>query len=225
MGRRWWFVGLIASVALIAAACGEVTVDVDPVDEVDEPTDPEPVEDPEPEPDPDPEPEPVEDEPDDPGPSDVDDGPVGSDDELGGAAGDDPGMPDEDPGLEVAAEPDPARVADPCAEHPDGDMTSFIDVVSPVDGQVVGDEVSLVGCANVFEGNVEWWIVDGDGALLTTGFTTADCSMTCNGVFEGTVSLEAGEPGSTVTLEVFSSNMADEGPDRLQEVSVTLHIE
>lgn len=225
MGRRRWFTGLIASVALLAAACGDGSLEVDPIDEVEEPAEPGLDTEPEPEPDPEPDPDPVDEQPADPEPSDVAGDPQAADDELGGAAGDDPDASNEDVGLDVVAQPDPARVSDPCAEHPDGEMTSFIDVVSPVDGQTVRDEVALVGCANVFEGNVEWWVVDGDGALLTTGFTTADCSMTCNGVFEAVVSLEAGEPGSTVTLEVFSSNMADEGPDRLQEVAVTLHVE
>ena len=102
-------------------------------------------------------------------------------------------------------------------------MTVFIDVVSPVDGEVVDNEVALVGCANVFEATVNWRLSDDAGGdVLAEGFTTADCSMTCNGVFDDVIDL--GDVSGTVSLDVFSQNMADEGPDELELTTVTFEV-
>lgn len=121
--------------------------------------------------------------------------------------------------------PDPDRLADPCVEHEGREMDGFIDLVAPVQDQVVGEEVELVGCANVHEATVAWHLLDGDGELLEEGFTTATCGTGCVGEFSDVVPLDAvaGEPVATV--QVFSPNMADEGPAQLELVEVMVVLE
>ncbi len=116
--------------------------------------------------------------------------------------------------------PDPDRLADPCAAHEGREMDSFIDLVAPVQDQVVGDEVELVGCSNVHEATVVWHVLDGDGELLDEGFTTATCGTGCVGEFSDVVPLEAAAGEPVAYLQVFSPNMADEGPEQLELVEV-----
>jgi hypothetical protein len=137
----------------------------------------------------------------DPDPDPVDDGAV-----------EEPVAPDDDADPDAAApEPDPAALADPCATHEGREMEQFIDVVAPVEGQRVGDEVELVGCANVHEATVSFRLSDGSGRTLDEGFTTATCGTGCVGTFRETLDLSvaAGEPA--VTIEVFTVSMADDG--------------
>lgn len=209
MRRHRRILGTLAALTLVLAACND-DPDGDPVIEVEDPDDGEDVV-----PDDDvPEPEDERDEP-----------PVApADDEVDEGAED----PNGDGHNDEGPQPDPERVAAPCAVHDepeDDEMRSFIDLVAPVDGQHVSGETELIGCANVFEATVEWQLVDADGEVLDAGFTTADCSITCNGVFDDIVPLDTAEPGTSVTLEVFSANMADEGPDRLEEVVVTIEVQ
>lgn len=99
--------------------------------------------------------------------------------------------------------PDPQAVADPCAAHQGRELEPFLDVVAPVDGQVVAGAVDLVGCSNVYEATVNWRLLDEAGAVLDEGFTTADCGTGCVGAFRDTVPLEAAAGAAAVELEVF----------------------
>jgi hypothetical protein len=158
-------------------------------------------------------------EPDDADGDGTDDGDAddGADDGDGGADG------DADDG--TGPEPDPAALADPCAEHEGREMDAFIDVVSPVQDQVVSGSFELVGCSNVFEATVVYELYDGDGVLLDEGFTTAECGTGCVGAFSETVSLDAAEGEPVVYVQVFSPNMADEGDRQLELVEVMVVLE
>jgi hypothetical protein len=111
-------------------------------------------------------------------------------------------------------EPDAAALADPCGPHEGREGEAFIDLVAPVQDQHVTDEVTIVGCSNVYEATVSWRLLDGDGRTLDEGFTTAECGSGCVGAFEETITL--GEDASAepaLVLEVFWQDAAD-GSDR-----------
>lgn len=196
---------LAASVAasLLLAACGGVVEDLDPAGEV---TGQQETED-------------LAEEPQDAAPA-GDQEPTDLDDpaEEADEAGAGPAADAEGP------QPDPELVAAPCADHLDREMDLFIELASPVQDQLVGDTVELVGCANVFEATVSYLVLDGDGRTLDEGFTTATCGNGCVGEFRHTVDLTAGAGEPVVYLQVYSQNMADEGPEQLAltEVMVVL---
>jgi hypothetical protein len=132
----------------------------------------------------------------------------------------------EDPVEDAGPQPDPAAMEDPCAAHEGREGDAFIDVVSPVQDQVVAaSSVELVGCSNVFEATVAYELYSGDGELLDGGFTTAECGTGCVGAFRETVSLVAAEGEPVVLLQVFSENQADEGERQLSLVEVQLVLE
>jgi hypothetical protein len=121
-------------------------------------------------------------------------------------------------------EPDPALVAEPCAPHQDREMEVFIELVAPVNEQLVtGDDVELVGCSNVFEATVNYRLLDGDGRTLDEGFTTATCGTGCVGEFRETLDLSVAEGEPVVYLQVFWISPADDGGEEdLTEVMVVL---
>ncbi|WP_052667226.1 Gmad2 immunoglobulin-like domain-containing protein [Nitriliruptor alkaliphilus] len=188
---------LTAATALLLAGCGgdDPTVEIEPPEEVT------PEETAEPEPD--------------------ETEPPATDDGVDAGADDDGQATDESPS--VGPTPDPALVADPCAEDQGREDEGFITVVSPVAEQLVtGDSVDLVGCSNVFEANVQWSLYDGDGRELDSGFTTAECGSGCVGAFAEEISLEsaAGEPYAE--LHVYSEDMSD-GESDLADADGRLH--
>jgi hypothetical protein len=129
--------------------------------------------------------------------------------------------PEPDPGpepeVDVGSEPDAAALADPCAEHVDRELEGFIAVVSPVSGQrVVDGEVQLVGCANVYEATVLYRLLDGGGASVTEGFTTATCGSGCVGEFREVIPVPG--PG-TWTLQAFTESAEDGSERDLTEVT------
>lgn len=154
---------------------------------------------------------------------------AGTGDDADGAADEPDDGSDGDGGTSSEAsagpQPDAALLADPCGPHADRDMEAFIELVSPVQDQVVGDAVALVGCANVHEATVAWELYDGDGRLLDEGFTTATCGTGCVGEFDDTVDLSAAAGEPVGYLQVFSPNMADEGDRQLQLVEVLVVID
>jgi hypothetical protein len=190
---------LFAVLALSLAACGEGDPEVEVTTPVEEPT------------------EDV-DEPDDDQAAADEDG-TDTDDADGDATDgvDDGDEPDTGP------EPDPAALADPCAGHEDREGEAFIELVAPVQDQQVADEVTLVGCSNVYEATVSWRLLDADGETIDEGFTTAECGSGCVGAFEETIELDAdatAEP--TLELQVFWQDAAD-GSDRdLVEVELVV---
>jgi hypothetical protein len=187
---------VFAVLALSLAACGEGDPEVEVTSPVEDPTE-EPAED--------------VDEPAD------DDQATTDEDEDDGAGTDEGDDPDTGP------EPDPAALADPCADHEDRTGEAFIELVAPVQDQQVDDEVTLVGCSNVYEATVSWRLLDADGEPLDEGFTTAECGSGCVGAFEETIELDADATAeSTLELQVFWQDAAD-GSDRdLVEVELVV---
>lgn len=109
----------------------------------------------------------------------------------------------------VGAVPDAALVEDPCAPRDPAATEAFIDVVAPVDGQVVEGPVAVVGCARVPEGTVRYRVLDArSGGVLADGFATASAGGPGLGEFRFEVDLPAGGP---VTLEVFWDSPAGDG--------------
>ncbi len=124
---------------------------------------------------------------------------------------------------ETSPGPDEAALEDPCAEHEGREDDVFIDLVAPVDEQVVSGEVDIVGCSNVFEGTIQWRLLDGDGATLEEGFTTAECGTGCVGAFRDTVPLSAAAGEQTAQLQVYWESPAEgEGERDLVERIVVL---
>ncbi|MFO7777912.1 MAG: Gmad2 immunoglobulin-like domain-containing protein [Nitriliruptoraceae bacterium] len=121
-----------------------------------------------------------------------------------------------------AAVPDPDLVAAPCAAHEGRELDAFIDLVAPVDEQVTGDEVEIVGCSNVYEATVNWRLMDGDGRSLDEGFTTAACGTGCVGAFRETVPLAAAADAAVVRLEVFWVSPQDGSEQDRQERTIVL---
>lgn len=112
--------------------------------------------------------------------------------------------------------PDAARLADPCAAHAGGDPRTFVDVVGPVDGQVLDGSLELVGCATVFEGTVLYRVV-ADGGVVVQGLTTASAGGPELGVFRETIAV----PGTgAATLEVFWEDAADGRERDVQRIAI-----
>jgi hypothetical protein len=135
----------------------------------------------------------------------------------------DEGGTDEGEDPDTGPEPDPAALEEPCADHGDRTGEAFIELVAPVQDQQVADEVTIVGCSNVYEATVSWRLLDADGAILDEGFTTAECGSGCVGAFEESIELDTdatAEP--TLELQVFWQDAAD-GSDRdLVEVELVV---
>ena len=124
---------------------------------------------------------------------------------------------------EASPSPDEAALEDPCAEHQGREGDVFIDLVAPVDEQAVTDEVDIVGCSNVFEGTIQWRLLDGDGATLEEGFTTAECGTGCVGAFSDTLSLSAFAEEPVAYLQVYWESPAESaGEEDLVERMVVL---
>jgi hypothetical protein len=188
---------VFAVLALSLAACGEGDPEVEVTTPVEEPT--EDVDEP------------------------TDEDQAATDEHATDDAEADEGEADErdDPG--TGPEPDPAALEEPCADHEDRTGEAFIELVAPVQDQQVADEVTIVGCSNVYEATVSWRLLDADGAILDEGFTTAECGSGCVGAFEESIELDTdatAEP--TLELQVFWQDAAD-GSDRdLVEVELVV---
>lgn len=119
---------------------------------------------------------------------------------------------------EVAASPrpDPAAVEDPCAAFEDRRGEAFVEVVTPVAGQQVVDEVELVGCASVYEGTVRYRVLAGDDVVVDD-FTTATYGGPELGEFRETVDVASAGP---LTLQVFWDSPADGSEQGLVEVEL-----
>jgi len=75
-----------------------------------------------------------------------------------------------------------------CANY--NDLMPAILVESPAIGQAVPNPVTISGTANVFEANVTVDIIDSDGQVVGTAFTTATCGTGCRGTFSVTIPYE-----------------------------------
>jgi hypothetical protein len=150
------------------------------------------------------------------------------DGDLGGEPEPAPDDPTTEPDPIEPAEPDDPALADPCADHRDRTDEAFVELLSPIDDEVVRDELQLIGCSNVPEATVSYRLLDGDGVTLAEGFTTAECGTGCVGAFAETVDLAAvlTEAGATdepvVYVQVFWEDAADGAERGLTERLVIL---
>jgi hypothetical protein len=80
------------------------------------------------------------------------------------------------------------------------DQLPAILVTSPVAGETVPSPVRVRGSANVFEANVSVEILDRNGDVIASTFTTATCGSGCRGTFRVSVPYEVDEiqPGTVV---------------------------
>ena len=83
------------------------------------------------------------------------------------------------------------------------DILPFIFLDTPAIGAVAPSPVNLTGIGNVFEATVQYEVVDADGTVLNSGFTTATCGTGCWGEFSVDVpySVEAETQGEVVVYE------------------------
>lgn len=112
-----------------------------------------------------------------------------------------------------------AAAVNPCT----ADLTSFsfVFVTSPTAGARVRSPFTVTGCANVFEANVNWRLVELRGATINQGHTTASCGTGCIGDFRFPVTFPAGER-RVATLEVFERSAADGSVRNLNSIPLVL---
>lgn len=126
---------------------------------------------------------------------------------------------------ETAAAPEPTeddtappQQADVCADET-LDEVAFIFVTSPVPGEEVSNPFTVRGCSNTFEANLQWRLVDRDGAIITEGHETASCGSGCVGTFEFEVRYPEEEP-RLVTLEVYETSAEDGSEEFVNSIPV-----
>ncbi len=96
-----------------------------------------------------------------------------------------------------------ARVG-PFARPTDYDARALVSITAPVEGQTVDSPVTVEGTANVYEGNLNWELLDVDGQVIDSGHTMA-------GAYEWapfTIELGSLDPG-TYTIRAFESSAKD----------------
>jgi germination protein M len=83
------------------------------------------------------------------------------------------------------------------------DILPLIFLDSPAIGSSVSSPFGMNGLANAFEATVHFEIVDGSGAVIQSGFTTATCGTGCWGTFaaEAPFSVPNEMPGEIVVYE------------------------
>lgn len=151
------------------------------------------------------------------------DGTDGGTDEPADDGTDEPADDGATDGEASGPEPDADLVADPCGPHGDEVDGLLLDVVSPVPGQQVGDDVELVGCANAFEANVRWTLQGADGTELDTGFVTAECGGPCVGAFSEVIDISAATDDAAPVLVVYLPDESDGEADvEFPEVAIEL---
>jgi len=87
--------------------------------------------------------------------------------------------------------------------------------------QSFAGNLTFQGTANVFEANVSYELVDGDGKILAVGFTTATCGTGCSGDLSERVEFKVTEP-TLASLDVYAPS-AEDG-SRTFEVSVPVYL-
>lgn len=119
-----------------------------------------------------------------------------------------------------AKEPEPAP--DPQDEPAAGELAPIV-VTSPKHFATVVGTMRLAGTAQVHEGTINWAIHDEQGSPLRRGHLTASCGAPCRGDFSGRISLK-GVPLGSWELHVWEPNVADDGPERLNEVMLPITV-
>lgn len=113
-------------------------------------------------------------------------------------------------------EASPRTFEEACAGRDD---EAFIEVLTPMPGDNVGDPFTITGCGNTFEANVVYRVEDADGATLVEDFTTMTCGNGCVGEF--TVDVEVGAVGE-VLLVVYEPSAEDGSEQHVVEVPLTI---
>ena len=107
-----------------------------------------------------------------------------------------------------------------------GDEAAIV-VERPEPGASVSSPVAISGTASVFEGTVQFRILDADGEEIGSGFTTASAGAPDRGDFSEDVEFAVDEAQDGV-VEVFEQNVAspEESPEReLFTVEVPVQLE
>jgi hypothetical protein len=107
-----------------------------------------------------------------------------------------------------------------------GDEAAIV-VERPEPGASVSSPVAISGTASVFEGTVQFRILDADGEEIGSGFTTASAGAPDRGEFSEDVEFAVDEAQDGV-VEVFEQNVAspEESPEReLFTVEVPVQLE
>ncbi|MBW3620515.1 MAG: Gmad2 immunoglobulin-like domain-containing protein [Actinobacteria bacterium] len=118
--------------------------------------------------------------------------------------------------LEESPTPTPAETTtstpDPC-DAPGLDGFAFIFVTTPTVGAPVSDGDTVEGCSNAFEATYQYELLDGDQAVLDSGFGTATCGTGCVGDFSFTLDFSVSQ-ATVGYLRVYASS-AQDGSDTL----------
>ena len=83
-------------------------------------------------------------------------------------------------------------------------VTPAVLIESPVPGEAVSSPLEITGMANTFEATVNYTVTDGDGLIVTEGFTTATAGMGTFGTFAATATFSVPTPGvgSVIGFEI-----------------------
>ena len=104
-------------------------------------------------------------------------------------------------------------------------VTPAVLIESPVPGEAVSSPLEITGMANTFEATVNYSVTDGDGLIVTEGFTTATAGMGTFGTFSVTATFSVPTPGvgSVIGFEISPEDGTQtnvyEGPRRHQLTS------
>jgi len=101
------------------------------------------------------------------------------------------------------------------------DLLPLIVVTMPTIGQSVTSPVIVAGTANVFEATVSVRVLDANGEVLATTFTTATCGSGCRGDYGVGVRFRvaAEQPG---TVQVYQLSPEDGSREHVVNIPVTL---
>ncbi len=83
-------------------------------------------------------------------------------------------------------------------------VTPAVLIESPVPGEAVSSPLEITGMANTFEATVNYTVTDGDGLIVTEGFTTATAGMGTFGTFSVLATFAVPTPGfgSVIGFEI-----------------------
>lgn len=116
----------------------------------------------------------------------------------------------------------PADTHAPCdPDDPELVEQAFIFVTSPLPGDTASGSLTVEGCANTFEANVQWRLLGPDGDTVEEGNTTATCGSGCVGDFSFDVDLGAA-PSGIATLEVFDTSAQDGSVVHLNAIPIRI---
>ena len=105
----------------------------------------------------------------------------------------------------------------PFSRPTDEEVRAWVSITSPVEGQSVDSPVTVTGSANVYEANVNWELLDDNGEVVDSGYTTAG-SMEWKPF---TINLGQLDPG-TYTVRAFESSAENGRPTFIDDKTFTV---